>query len=252
MTGKLYCVGIGPGDPELVTLKAVAVIRDSTTIFVPVTSRKSRSLAHTILKEVFSYAGIPDKRVVELVFPMTRDQTVLEKAWEQNAQKIANSTSKNSKSSYVVLGDPMVYSTFGHIHKKLMDLDVEVEFVPGVSSITACPAKTGMILAEGNETLLIAPPEKLELIKRNLGYVDTFIIIKTAVNVDTLLQEIETAGAERGARVLYARRCTMKGEEQYVEGSVSNWQTEYGKEGDYFSMLIVKTHTEKKIEKEIL
>jgi len=252
VSGKLHCVGIGPGDPELVTLKAVAVIKDSATIFVPVTSKKSRSLAHTILKEVFSYAGIHDKNVVELVFPMTRDEAILEKAWDENAQRIANSTSKDLESCYIVLGDPMVYSTFGHIYKKLMDLGVEVEFVPGVSSLTACPAKTGMILAEGNETLLIAPPEKLELIKRNLGYVDTFIIIKTAVNVGTLLQEIETAGAEKGARVLYARRCTMEGEEQYVEGSVSNWREEYGKEGDYFSMLIVKTHSEKKFEKEIL
>jgi len=236
--GKLYCIGIGPGDGELVTLKAVRLIRESPKIFVPVTSRASRSLALGILNKVFAYLGESRRDVVELVFPMTRDAAVLEDAWEGNAGEIARSVADGSDCCYVVLGDPMVYSTFGHIHEKLKEHGVDVEFVPGVSSVTTCAAKTGTLLAEGSETILIGTPERLDLIKKNLGYVDTFVILKTAVNVPGLIRELEASGLEKGARVVYARRSGMEGE-RYIESPASKWPVDQADE-DYFSMLIIR------------
>ncbi|PSN85706.1 precorrin-2 C(20)-methyltransferase [Candidatus Marsarchaeota G1 archaeon BE_D] len=238
MTGKLYCIGVGPGDPELITVKALKALKQSRVIFIPSPGPTSKKLALQIVENALKErGGIGSKLVVELHFPMTRDQEALKRAWRENAQKIAQSVLKGETCCYVVLGDPLLYSTFGHIHTILREYGVEAEFIPGVSSITACPAKVGLILAEERDTIVITPAENLDVIKKCASIAKTMILIKGSVNLDSVIDTIKQAGVSENTRVLYVRRCTIEGE-KYVQTTISNWEKGVIEE-DYFSMLVV-------------
>jgi precorrin-2/cobalt-factor-2 C20-methyltransferase len=238
MTGKLYCVGVGPGDPELITIKALKVLEQSRVIFIPSAGPTSKKLALQVVESALKdKGGIHSKLIVELHFPMTRDQEMLKRAWNENAQKIAQTVLKHETCCYAVLGDPLLYSTFGHIYPLLRHQGIEVEFIPGVSSITACPAKVGLILAEGRDTIVITPAENIEIIKRCASFANTMILIKGSVDLDSVIDVIKNAGISENTPVLYARRCTLEGE-KYVLTTISNWKRDII-EKDYFSMLVV-------------
>lgn len=109
--GKLFSVRVGPGDPELLTIKAVRVIKEADIFFTAATSKSRYSLVAEIAKPYISTSA----KVKKLSFPMTKDEKVVEEAWINNAKQIATELKKGKNALFLTLGDPTTYSTFGYI-----------------------------------------------------------------------------------------------------------------------------------------
>ncbi|MDR2943473.1 MAG: cobalt-factor II C(20)-methyltransferase [Methanosarcinales archaeon] len=128
----LYGIGLGPGDPELLTLKAVRILKESIKVFVP-----GEMAAELVRPYVSEEPEILD-------FPMIHDEQKLKEIWTANAEHVADYSRKGDV-AFCLIGDPNFFSTFTHMKKVMADVapDVEVETVPGISSITSCAARMG-------------------------------------------------------------------------------------------------------------
>ncbi|MFB6204960.1 MAG: cobalt-factor II C(20)-methyltransferase [Haloglomus sp.] len=140
----LYGVGLGPGDAGLVTVRGREILRDADVVYSP--GRLSRSVATEHVSE---------ERIGDLDFPMTRDEDELRRAWREAAAEIAP-RARDGTAAFVTLGDPNVYSTFGHLRRTLAAFhqDVDIEVVPGVSAVTAFASALGVEVAAGSSIAL--------------------------------------------------------------------------------------------------
>ena len=152
-TGTLYGIGVGPGDPELMTLKAVRVLRTVDVIYTAASTKNDYSLAVNVAR-----AHIPTATpVIRLAFPMTRDPDETRTAWESHARTVIAALSGGQNAAFLTLGDPMTYSTFGYLlkHIRLLAPEIPLETVPGITAYQASAARLNLPLVEGEESLLI-------------------------------------------------------------------------------------------------
>ncbi len=152
-TGTFYGIGVGPGDPDLLTLKASKILQRVDVVYAASSTKNDHSLAVRIAK-----AHIPERTVVyKLRFPMTTDREETRIAWKENSETIYKSLKKGLEVAFLTLGDPMTYSTFGYIskHIKRIDPDIVIDIVPGITSYQAAAARLNMPLVEGEESLLV-------------------------------------------------------------------------------------------------
>ncbi len=191
-TGKLYGVGVGPGDPELITVKAVRVIKEADIIFTAASSKNTYSLAVEIASDYISKTA----HIEKLFFPMTKDVRETEAAWIENARQIASVLKQGKKAVFLTLGDPTTYSTFGYILKKMKCImpEANIETVPGITSFHAASARMNRILVEGEESLLITSGAYGGEPLRQAGGVDNVAIVKAYKNIE----DINLALAETG------------------------------------------------------
>lgn len=231
----LYGVGVGPGDPELVTVKAARLIRESALVFVPVGERGGPSLAAGIAAP---YLDPARQEVVALTYPFVRDRTRREAAWAANAATIAAHLGEDGQGVFLTEGDPLLYSTFVSTWATLARHHpwVRVEVVPGVTSVTAAAAVAGTALALGDERLAVVPavadvPALVETLRR----FDTVVLLKVSAALETVLDALEASG--RTAEAMWVRRAGQAGQE--VERDVRRLR---GRRPDYFSLIIVGGH----------
>ena len=154
MKGKICCVGVGPGDPELMTLKAVRLIRESDVVAVPAKTAEE-SVAYRI-----AAAAVPEisgKELLPLDMPMTRDRAALYAAHRECAKALEACLGAGRSVVYLTLGDPTVYCTFSYLQRILEGDGFAVEYVSGVTSFCAAAARLCLPLAEWDEPLHILP-----------------------------------------------------------------------------------------------
>ena len=149
--GKLYGVGVGPGDPELVTKKAERVLREADIVAVPDKGAGEKTALNIVADIV---AG---KELLYCPTPMVRDRAVLDGCYEQIANDICALLDEGKNVAFITLGDPTVYSTYIYVHKKVLARGYEAELIPGVPSFCAVAARLNTSLCEGAERLLIVP-----------------------------------------------------------------------------------------------
>ena len=149
--GKLYGVGIGPGDPKLLTLKAKEALEKADIIFAPKGSDEGISVARGIIEQVIENK----KTYVELTFPMTKDKKLLREYWKKAGQRIAGELKKGKQAAFVTLGDPFIYSTYIYLLKMLKQdfPGIKVETIPGISAFNAAASRAGFSLLEGREKM---------------------------------------------------------------------------------------------------
>ena len=145
MNGTLYGVGIGPGDPELITLKAVRIIEQSPVIAVPKTG-ESRRVALSIAEQTIPH--IHEKEVLSLHFPMTKDKCMIDTNRDEIAKQIIDILKEGKDIAFLTLGDPSVYSTYWYIHQRVVKQGYQAQMIAGVPSFCAVAAKLGISLAE--------------------------------------------------------------------------------------------------------
>ena len=138
MRGKIYGIGVGPGDPELMTLKAVRLIREADVIAIPGKDRESCT-AYQIASG--AVPEIKDKEIIPVVFPMTKNETVLRESHEAAVQSLTALMDQGKTIAFLTLGDVTIYSTYGYVHQKLLSLGYESILVNGVPSFCAAAAK---------------------------------------------------------------------------------------------------------------
>ncbi|MEM2816139.1 MAG: precorrin-2 C(20)-methyltransferase [Candidatus Bathyarchaeia archaeon] len=240
MVGKLYGVGVGPGDPELVTLKTYRILRAVDVICAPKARADRPSQALEVVRPLLQDAG-KKHEIVELIYPMIRDLGVLEAFWERNSEAIASRLREGKNVAFITMGDPMLYSTFIYTYRKITEKlpEADVEVIPGVTSLTACAAASKTPIAEDDETVALIPstadPEKFrELVK----HADTIIFIKGVEKLDALARDLKECGFDESAIVVRVKGYGTAQEEVKVGSLVElhRWDVEDA----YFSTLMVK------------
>ena len=211
--GRLYGVGLGPGDPALMTLRAVEVIAAADVIAYH-SARHGRSIARSIAAKHIR----PDHLEEALVYPVTTEATdhpggyrgAIEEFYTEAAARLAAHLDAGRTVAVIAEGDPLFYGSYMHMHKRLADR-YPTEVVPGVTSVSAAAARLGTPLAEGEEVLTILPgtlPEE-ELLAR-LDGTDAAVVMKLGRTFPAVRRAVERAGRLDEAH--YVERATMAGE----------------------------------------
>ncbi|MEV0276981.1 precorrin-2 C(20)-methyltransferase [Streptomyces sp. NPDC050610] len=212
-TGRLYGVGLGPGDPSLMTVRAVEVIGAADVVAYH-SARHGRSIARSIAERHLRADHIEEP----LVYPVTTERTdhpggyrgALEEFYEQSAARLAAHLDAGRTVAVLAEGDPLFYGSYMHMHKRLADR-YPTEVVPGVTSVSAAAARLGEPLVEGEEVLTILPgtlPEE-ELAAR-LASTDSAVVMKLGRTFPAVRGALERSG--RLAEARYVERATMSGE----------------------------------------
>jgi len=185
-------LGVGPGDPELITLKAARVLNSVDVVFAAASTKNSYSLAVTIAKP-----HIPDVTPIRMLrFPMTRDKEETEKAWHDHALTIIKELEQGHKVAFITLGDPMTYSTYGYILRSIQAMAPHwpVISIPGIASYQASAACLNTTLVEGEESLLITSGAKGGNRFRQLSEKpETVIFLKAYRNVQDIISALDKA-----------------------------------------------------------
>ncbi len=233
----LYVIGVGPGDPELLTLKAVRLIKEMPVLFVPKGREDGTSLALSIVKGI---VDLDRKKILELHFPMIKtvgEEGSLSERWDRLADEMTQIL-MDSDAAFLTLGDPCFYSTFFYLYDRLLKLlpSLRIEIVPGVSSINASSARAAIPLGLASERIAIIPANYLSDKDGGLQFVngfDTIVFMKVDRNFDGLKRFlIDNRLIDKS---VYLARIGM--EDEKVIYDINNVKKE---ELDYFSILIVK------------
>lgn len=230
--GTFYGIGVGPGDPELITLRGKKVLEKMKYVFTPVAEKGKKSIAYSIAQTFIS----PDATVERLMFPMTTDRITCEKAWEENVMKITAILEEGNDAAFITIGDPMTYSTYGYLLKKMHSMYPHVQSItiPGVPSYSAVAASANLPLTEGNEILTLIPSNTPgEKIRQLLSFCDTSVFLKHHKKTKNLYKILQEMNLDK--KVVYVNRCGFK--DQIV---TSNPSPDLLEKTDYLSLLIVK------------
>ncbi|UZJ30555.1 precorrin-2 C(20)-methyltransferase [Streptomyces endophytica] len=233
-TGRLYGVGLGPGDPSLMTVRAVEVIAEADVIAYH-SARHGRSIARSIAAGHLRADHIEEP----LVYPVTTESTdhpggyrgALDEFYEEAAARLAAHLDAGRTVAVISEGDPLFYGSYQHMHKRLAHR-YPTEVIPGVTSISAAAARLGKPLAEADEVLTILPgtlPEE-ELTAR-LAATDTAVVMKLGRTFPTVRRAMERAG--RLPEAHYVERATMTGERTAALASIDSDTV------PYFSVTVV-------------
>jgi len=232
LSGKLYGVGLGPGDPELLTLKAKKILTKVDVIFVPKASEKKDSLARYILERALS----KELRLEQLLFPMTRNKKIIRESWDKAAKKVIKVVDQGKQVAFVTIGDPFIYSTYSYLLKcvKSKRPEILIETVPGISAINLAASLMEVPLVEGNENLVVLPlPEDLDRLKEIFCKFDTTVLMKIGRRLKPLITFLKKMGLENSAFFVSRAGCPK----QYIAKGVSYLSEEAS---GYLSILIVK------------
>ncbi len=229
MAGKIYGVGVGPGDPELMTLKAVRLIEEADVLAIPSRNRES-CVAYKIAAGAVK--GLSEKEILPVVFPMTKDEAVLKKSHEQGARVVSELLDQGKMVVFLTLGDPTVYSTYLYLHKRLAFMGYEAEIVSGVPSFCAAAAKLSISLGEGAESIHILPGSYP--VEEGLTLSGTKVLMKSGKQ----LKRVKQLLLSRGEHAMLAENCGMDGERlaHETEG--------IPEDAGYYSLVIVKDREE--------
>ena len=225
MNGVLYGVGVGPGDPELITLKSLRLIKSTEVIAYP-KLKGSKSFARNIIEE---FIDLP-KVEIAIEIPMTVNRLPAQRAYNAAAQEISTHLNMGKNVVFLCEGDPFFYGSFMYLHSRLYKRYL-VEIIPGVSSMTACAAMAKKPLAARNEVLTVLPgPLSKKELERRLADDNSSAIMKVGRHIKKIKSVIDRLGLMDSS--LYIERASLK--EQKVLKLIDAPEV-----APYFSMVLV-------------
>lgn len=223
--GILYGVGVGPGDPELLTLKAVKILKAADVIAVP----DKGSGEKTAWNIVRGYVG--GKPILPCATPMIRNRQQLDDAHERIADTLCALLAEGKTVAYITLGDPSVYSTYLYLHQRVVNRGYPAVMVPGIPSFCAAAARLGTALCEGAERLMIVPASHKD-ISDCLQTDANLVFMKAGKEIGALRETLREAGRLEQASLV--ENCTMEEERVYPRFA------EAPDGAGYFSVVLVK------------
>ncbi len=188
-TGMLYGIGVGPGDPELITVKSARLLAVCEHVFVPKAKKTSDSLALSIASRYLK-KGV---EIHELIFPMSKSKTELKRNWSESAAAVSRVLESGADVCFLTLGDPLLYSTYIYLMRELRILlpEVQVLTVPGIMAINAASATAGFPLGEGDETVTIVPSSRPQAVREAVAGGGTVALMKIGKNLNPVLDILE-------------------------------------------------------------
>lgn len=240
MAGKFIGIGVGPGDPELITVKAAKALKTADVVCVPKSHAKKPSMALGMVKRILEDRAKPAE-ILELVFPMTKDELKVQRLWAENASAVAARVKRGQVLAFITLGDPMLYSTFLYLFRSLREghPKVKLEIISGVTSVTAAAASAGLPLAEKEEVFSIIPSDlDAARVEEMARHADSLVFMKCAHRIKDLAPVLVEAGFAEDSTAALVKRCTLPEEQVLIGklGDVREWEIKE----DYFSVAIVK------------
>lgn len=193
-TGTLYGIGVGPGDPDLITLKGARIIGQSSHVFVPKARKGAESVALSIARRHVSSSA----SIHEVHFPMTTDRTELLAKWDESAHAVAEVLESGSDACFLTLGDTFLYSTYTYLLRALRRRipDVRVVTIPGITAFSAAAAQAEFPVGEGKEIVTIVPTaDDLDSVRQALQVGGTVVLMKVGKRLPQILALLEMADA---------------------------------------------------------
>ena len=223
--GTVYGVGVGPGDPELMTLKAIRMIRENQVIAVP-GKLAEESVAYQIA--VKNVPELAQKELLPVYMPMVKDRKLMDQEHQKGARLIEAYLDQGKNVVYLTLGDPTIYCTFSYLQHILEADGYSVELVSGISSFCAAAARMNLPLVEWDEPLHIVPAVHKR--EEDLAYPGNYVLMKSASH----MKEVKETLRASGRKVCAVENCSMETEKIYR--SVDEIPDDAG----YFSLIIAK------------
>lgn len=222
---KLYGISVGPGDPELLTLKALRCMQ-KVDVIAAAGKKVEDSVAYRIAAG--ACADIVEKEKCAVYMPMTKEEELLQKAHKEGADKLEKLLQAGKNVGFLVLGDAALYSTYYYLHALLRERGYETEMIAGVNSFCAAAARLGIDLASGEESLHIIPASYG--VEEALHFSGTKVLMKSGKTIG----EAKAALLAAGKSVLMVENCGMENEKIYRRAE------DIPENAGYFSLLIVK------------
>lgn len=224
MSGILYGVGVGPGDPELLTLKAVEVLKNADVIAVPDTSGEK-----TAMKIVEEY--IKGKEILYCPMPMSRDLKLLEKSHLTSCELMEKELAKDKNVAFITLGDPTIYSTYMSIQRIISQKGYITKTISGITSFCASAAALNISLCDRGEALHIIPAS-YEDTEGQLLLKGNKVLMKSGKSLAGVKELLKKADLYEGSKMVEC--CSMENEKIYES------LDDISDESSYFSIIIVK------------
>ncbi|MCR4723526.1 MAG: precorrin-2 C(20)-methyltransferase [Eubacteriales bacterium] len=229
MKGIAYGVGVGPGDPEFMTQKAIRLIRENNVIAVAGKTAKE-AVAYQIAAAVVP--EIQGKELVPVYMPMVKNRDLIDVEHQKGAKLLESYLEKGQNVVYITLGDPTIYCTFSYLQHILEKDGYTVELVPGITSFCAAAARLNLPLAEWDEPIHVIPA--VHKTNDALDQPGTYVLMKSASH----MQEVKEMLKRSGRDVSAVENCSMENEKVYR--SVDEIPDDAG----YFSLIIAKEHND--------
>lgn len=223
--GKLYGVGVGPGDKELITVKALRIIKEADIIAVPQTKGGERT-AFNIIEDY-----VKDKTIIDFFMPMNRNFDELNKNYEKISDKIEEELKQGKNIAFITLGDPTIYSTYMQINNIILNRGYETELISGVVSFCAAAAKLNISLCERDEPLIIVPAAYKEIDKL-LDLKGSKVFMKAGKSIIEIKDMLKKENMAENSFAVEC--CGMENERIYRN------LDELEEKASYFSVIIVK------------
>ncbi len=199
-SARISGIGIGPGDPELLSLKALRLIKEADIIFTPRAKISGESLARSIIEA----AGITEGNFVEIEFPMVTGKTELEAKWGAAAESVADKIKKAASEKqaeiaavFITIGDPGIYSTWTYLKNALADTapHIKTETVAGIAAMNAAAAVLNNPLISGRDRLALVPmPKDLDELDSLTAGFETVVVYKVSNRLNEFCLKIEQLG----------------------------------------------------------
>lgn len=236
---SLTAIGVGPGDPDLLTVKAVKAIRSADIIMCPASSEDRPSIAFSIISQLIDKSE--DQEVVKLIFPMTKDRDVLERTWKRNAKIMAETAMSGKNVVYITVGDPYLYSTWIYMHRDLADNhpDIDIVVIPGIVSIFTFASKVGVSIAEGAEKVAIIPScYDLSSVREIAKSSETMVFLKDGRYFDQVIDVLRESGFPEDS--IFAIGQDLGTDKEIVRKMTLGEVNDSALTTKYFSILVVK------------
>ena len=237
--GTLYGIGIGPGDPELITVKGARLLARCPHVFLPKARTAADSLAGSIARQ---HIG-PEAQIHELVFPMTADAEVLHQRWDDSAAQVAAVLTGGADACFLTLGDPLLYSTYIYLLRALARRwpALEAVTVPGVTAFSASAALAQFPIGVAKEPVTIVPAsDDLDAIRRALAGGGTVVLMKIGRRLREILRVLDEAGVLE--RSVLVARAGLEG--QRIETDLRKLLAT-GSEAEYLAVILIHASEER-------
>jgi precorrin-2/cobalt-factor-2 C20-methyltransferase len=239
---EVVCVGCGPGDPELLTVKATYILRNADVIFTPTAREGKPSMALSIVQQYVNATA----KIVDLIFPMVKNREQAKLYWRRNAEQIAETAKMGKNVVYLTVGDPSLYSTWIYIQREIKSRypEVNVKIIPGIPSVFAFAAQAKISLVEGDETLGIIPAcYDLEKVKRTAHSCDTLVFLKDGRYFGAVIDMLGSAGFSDDSMITIAQDVSG-GKEIMKRNSLKEIRQNKETAQKYFSLMVAKRKNE--------
>ena len=236
---ELIAVGCGPGDPDLLTVKAVKAIQNADIIMCPTSKEGKPSIAFSVISSILDKTK--NQEIVNLVFPMTKDKKTLESTWEKNSKILAEGVLAGKNVVYITIGDPYLYSTWIYLHREISKNypEIKTTVIPGIVSMFTFASKVGISLAEGAEKFSVIPScYDLSQVKEIAKNSDTMVFLKDGRYFDQVIKLLKESGFSDDS--IFAIGQDLDTENEIVKKLTLGEVTKDTLTSKYFSILVVK------------